>query len=93
MALGAAIGCIRTFRRLSLFAKFSVFGIIAICIITMAATSNTYPYFGNGSPVQTAAVRRGVDFQTQLVAAMNMVNAYGGMLCLVCSQLLLGELR
>jgi len=77
-ALGAAIGCIRTFRRLSLFATFSVFGIIAICIITMASTSHTYPYFGDGSPVKTEVVRRDVDFQTQLVAAMNMVNAYGG---------------
>lgn len=80
--LGAAIGCIRTFRRLSLFATFSVFGIIAVCIITMASTSNTYPFFGDGSPVQSVAVRRGVDFQTQLVAAMNMVNAYGGKLIL-----------
>jgi len=77
-ALGVAIGCIRTFRRLGLFATFSVFGIIAICIITMASTSHTYPYFGDGSPVKTEVVRRDVDFQTQLVAAMNMVNAYGG---------------
>jgi len=78
--LGAAIGCIRTFRRLGLFATCSVFGIIALCIVTMVSTSNKYPYFGNGSPVQTFAVVRGIDFQTQLVAAMNMVNAYGGKL-------------
>jgi hypothetical protein len=80
--LGAAIGCIRTFRRLSIFATFSVFGIIAVCIVTMVSTSNRYPYFGDGSPVRAFAVVRGIDFQTQLVAAMNMVNAYGGKLIL-----------
>jgi hypothetical protein len=76
--LGAVIGCIRTFRRLSLFAMFSVYGIAAVCIITMVADSRSYPYFGDGTPVKTEAIRHGVDFQTQLIAAMNMVNAYGG---------------
>ena len=76
--LGAIIGCIRTFRRLSLLAMFSVYGIAAICIITMVADSKSYPYFGDGTPVKAEAIRHGVDFQTQLVAAMNMVNAYGG---------------
>jgi hypothetical protein len=78
--VGAAIGCIRTFRRLSWLATFSVYGILFICIVTMVSTSNTYPYFGDGSPVRTEPFRKGVEFQTQLVAAMNMVNAYGGKL-------------
>ena len=76
--LGAVIGCIRTFRRLSLLAMFSVYGIAAVCIITMVADSRSYPYFGDGTPVKIEAIRHGVDFQTQLIAAMNMVNAYGG---------------
>jgi hypothetical protein len=78
--LGAVIGCICTFRWLSWFATFSVYGIIFICIVTMVSTLNTYPYFGNGSPVRTQAFRQDVEFQVQLVAAMNMVNAYGGTL-------------
>jgi hypothetical protein len=57
---------------------FSVYGTAAVCIITMVADSSSYPYFGDGTPVKTEAIRHGVDFQTQLVAAMDVVNAYGG---------------
>lgn len=78
--LGIAIGYIRTFRGLAHFARFSVFGVITIIIIIIASTTNTYPFFEDGTPVRAELVRRDVDFQTQLVAAMNMVNAYGGKL-------------
>jgi hypothetical protein len=77
--LGAIIGCIRTFRRLSWFATLSIYGIVFICVVTMVSGSKTYPYFGDGSPVKAEIFRHDVDFETQLVAAMNMVNAYGGM--------------
>lgn len=76
--LGIAIGSIRTFRGLAVLARFSVFGVIAVIIIVMVSTTNVYPYFGDGTPVHAELVRGDVDFQTQLVAAMNMVNAYGG---------------
>jgi hypothetical protein len=76
--LGIAVGCMRTFRSLAHFARFSVFEVIAVIIIIIASTTNTYPFFGDGTPVHAELVRRDVDFQTQLVAAMNMVNAYGG---------------